>query len=107
MREPGTAGGAVWVASIAIFRRLAAGDQILLSRLRAGGRSKLPGLRINRLFDNSRRWFKVLRLVIRRQRNRALHELAPDRRRSRAASQPKVAIVVKSDPDHTKEIRSV
>src|ERR1700722_1819347 len=107
MREPGAGGRAVCVTAVTILSRLAAGDKILLCRLRAGRRGKLASLRIYGFFHHSSRGLEVLCFVICRQCNGALHKLTPNRRRSRAPSQSYIAVIVKSNPNDAEKVRGV
>src|SRR5215472_17145398 len=92
---------------LAILGGLATLDEVFVLRLRAGCGGQLSSLRIHGSFHDAIGRCERLRTAIGGLRHGSLHEFAPDRRGGLAASQAEIAVIVKTDPDHTKQIRSV
>src|SRR5271154_2720863 len=91
---------------IAHFRGLGARDEVLLYALRTRTGGELARLGINCFLNHAGWRLEILRVFVRRQEYRAFHELGPDGSGGLAARKPEIAVIVESNPDDAKQIRS-
>ena len=92
--------------NFAILRGLGAGNIDFRARRRTIGGRELQRLRVNEHRLYAGRGIEVLGVAISGKRCGADHEVGPDGSGGGTAEKAEVAIVVETDPDHTKQIGS-
>src|SRR5258708_33420000 len=72
---------------------------------RAIGSSQFRGFRVDHHGLNAIGLVKIFYRAVAGQRGRFLHDLGPDRRGGSASCEPDIAVVIKSDPDYSDQVR--